>query len=371
MPFSELYDKQFISAITLGAAASSNGSQTQQTGSSLPKAAADALVSIVIDDDLSAPSMFTLELNNSGIGSDVPFPWSDDTKTFVPGQKLSISLGYAGQDAALNIIHGEITSIEPLFRSLPSSMIVRGHDLRHRLLRGRKTATHTNATDSDIALDIAKKAGIPASAEDSSIAHEYVLQRNQTDLAFLQDRGRRIGYELFMINDTLNFCPRPIDKKKALTLALGQDILEFAPRLTTMRQTSEVVVQGWDPKKKEAIIGSAGVGKEAATMDGTTSGPKATNGIFDAASLTVVDHPVATKAEADKIALGLYNKMALTYVIGDGLCYGRPDLMAGSLVEITGVGEKFSGLYYVTSAKHSWTTARGYRTRFTVQRNAT
>ena len=42
------------------------------------------------------------------------------------------------------------------------------------------------------------------------------------------------------------------------------------------------------------------------------------------------------------------------YVEGYGTCIGDPELRAGTLVEIEGLGKRFSGSYYVTSTEHSY-----------------
>ena len=80
---------------------------------------------------------------------------------------------------------------------------------------------------------------------------------------------------------------------------------------------------------------------------------------------------VLNQAEADQLASGWFGELALRYVEGQGVCIGRTDLRAGSLVEIEGLGERFSGTYYVTSTEHSYRPNVGYRTAFTVSRNAT
>lgn len=328
--------------------------------------ALDYMRAITVQEDLAAPSMFTLEiLNWDDTLSSVT--WSDD-KLFAPGNEVDISLGYL--DRIEPVLTGEITSLEPAFQKGSSTLIVRGYDPRHRLLRGRKTRSFTDSKDSQIVGKIAGEASLQVKAEDTKVTVPYVLQRNQTDLAFIQERARRIGYELYVAKKTLQFQPRQINKTADMTLTYGSDILEMYPRLTTMSQVGEVVVQGWDVKKKEAIVGTATVGDEAATMNGTTSGPKTTNTAFGKSTFAYVDRPVFSKAEADQIALSQFNKAALAYIDGDGLCYGRPDLKAGTVITIEGLGEKFSGLYYITSVKHLWRTGRGYRTRFTYQRNA-
>ncbi len=84
-----------------------------------------------------------------------------------------------------------------------------------------------------------------------------------------------------------------------------------------------------------------------------------------------VDHPVFSQAEADQMATGRLNEMALTYISGEGMSIGRTDLRTGAVIALEGLGERFSGRYYVIAATHTYVPNRGYRTAFTVRRNAT
>ena len=105
-------------------------------------------------------------------------------------------------------------------------------------------------------------------------------------------------------------------------------------------------------------------------MSGRATGPKVANRAFGKASVASVSQPVQSKAEADQIALGQYNELALTYIQGNLMCLGRPQLHAGAVVDIAGAGKTFSGAYYVTSVAHTLTPDDGYQTSLTVQRNA-
>ena len=87
---------------------------------------------ITVHDDLTAASMFTLELYNWD-DDELKFTWSDDT-TFAPGNEIQVWLGYL--DNVVKILVGEVTSMEPNFGKRAPTLIVRGYDHRHRLLRG-------------------------------------------------------------------------------------------------------------------------------------------------------------------------------------------------------------------------------------------
>lgn len=337
-------------------------------GADVPKQAAADVVSVVVCQDVSAPGMFELRLINRDMNK-LKVTWSDDP-LFAEGSEVEILMGYVGKLAS--VLVGEITGLEPEFHAGEVPMLtVRGHDRRHRLLRGRKTRSFTQIKDSDIAVQVAQEAGLSAEATDTSVTLEYVLQHNQTDWEFLETRARRLGYEVVVEGKTLKFQPHKNDGSEVLTLSRDQDLIEFRPRLSTIGMVGEVVVQGWNPKDKEAITGKASAGDEGTTMGGGKSGPKAADGAFKAAVGTIVDRPVFSQAEADQIALGRLREMALAYVTGEGVVVGRTDLKAGTVIKIEGFGKRFSGLYYLASTRHIYTPARGYRTEIGIRRNAT
>jgi phage protein D len=225
--------------------------------------------------------------------------------------------------------------------------------------------------DSDIARQIASAAGLIAQVEDTKVTLEYVLQHNQTDLEFLQSRAQRIGYEVFVEHKKLHFRSPNTSQAKVLTLQQGGSLLRFAPRLSTMDQVGQVEVRGWDIKQKKAVVGKASTGQESSKMGGATNAAAQVNRAFGKASSPRVTLPTASQAEADQMALGQFRDMGLVYISGEGQCRGNPDLRAGIVIEILGIGKRFSGLYYVSSATHTYETDQGYRTDFTVRRNAT
>lgn len=344
------------------------GFRVRINGAELPVQAQADLFEVAVYEDVQAPGMFALRLINEDRTQSL-CTWADDDLT-AEGNEVEIWMGYSDHLEPLMV--GEITGLEPEFSAIGvSTLTVRGYDRRHRLLRGRKTHSFVQMKDSEIASQIAGDAGLTARVEDTQVTLEYVLQHNQSDLEFLWDRARRIGYEVVVEDKTLYFRLRPTASAEVLTLTLQGDLLEFSPRLTTMGQVGQVTVRGWSAKDKDTVVGRAATGDETTTMDGSTSGPSIADQAFGVAHAGSVDRPVLSQAEADLVALGRFNELALAYVSGEGLCIGRTDLRAGTVIRIEGLGRRFSGLYYVTATRHAYTPETGYRTAITVKRNAT
>ena len=336
-------------------------------GQALPNQAAADLIHISVLDDVDAPSMFAVTIVAWDTTQMKP-KWIDDA-LFREGNPLEIAFGY--RDTTSTLLSGEITGLEPEFpESRPPTLTVRGYDRRHRLMRSRKTRSFTNSKDSDIASQVASDAGLRPKVEDSGVMLPYVLQHNQTDLEFLAMRARRINFEVVVQDRDLLFRPRNISAAAELTLRREIELLEFRPRLSTLGQVPQLEVRGWDPAQKKEIVGKASAGDEPKLMAGSNSGPAATKRAFDTLASARVNAPVQSQDEADAMAKRGFAEMALGYIRAEGVCIGEPRLRAGIVVKIEGIGERFSGPYYVTSVEHSYGPKKGYRTSFSARRNA-
>jgi uncharacterized protein len=328
-----------------------------------PGDAAKSIIEVMVLQDVSAPAMFAVRLTN-GDKSQGNVTWSDEDM-FELGKKVEILMGPEGKRRT--VIFGEVTGLEPDFRGgQPMTVTVRGYDLSHRLMRGRNTRTWVSTKDSEIANELAKKVGLEPRVGETEDTLEYVMQHNQTDLEFLQARAGRLGYKVMVEGKDLKF-RRYWDDTSTVLLLNKSDLKEFYPRLSTIGLAGKVVVQGWSAKDKEVITGEASA--DAVKTMGDKSGLAVADKAFKAAQDVLVDQPVQSQAEARRIALGRLSEMALTYITGHGVATLKPALKAGAVVNIDGCGTRFSGLYYLTTVRHTC-SSNGYHTAFTVQRNA-
>lgn len=324
------------------------------------------VIDVAVTDDIAHAGMFTMTLNIWDSETQ-EFKWIDET-LFAEGKEVEIKIGYADQ---LNkLITGDITALEPEYHEndVPT-LKVRGYDKLHLSFRGRKSRSFLKMRDSDIARQIAGELGLRASADQTSEKHEYVFQNNQTDIEFLLQRARRIRYEVFVKDKTLYFRKAKNNGGKLVTLAYGDTLKSFYPRLSTMGQVDEVIVQAWDPISKKTIQGKAGSGDVISKMNGSKLGMDISKKVFGKRQTFVVDKPLFSNGEALQIAKGKVNDVAVEFVKGEGSSIGNPGIRAGEVIELTRLGERFSGLYYVVSSTHT-VNLNGYTTKFSVERTA-
>jgi uncharacterized protein len=320
---------------------------------------------ITVDDQIDLPSMFTLEL-------EVPEETKsqagllNNKKLFAIGNDIDIKLGYGNN--LEQVISSEVTFMELEYRadSLPR-MTVRGYDRRHRLQRGHKIRTFLNKKDSDIAKQIANEAGISITVTDSEVTHDYMVQANQTDFAFLQELARRINYELVMRDKSLLFRPVNFDDEPIMSLSMDKQLTRFAAQFSVTSQITQATVQGWNIAEKKIFSATC---SKLGSKQGALIGPQLVAKEFGEAARLFSDEPVANLQEAKKRADGEFAASALSLVRGEGECPGENKLKAGVVVEIQGVDSRARGHYYVTAVTHNY-SLNGYTTHFTAWRNAT
>ncbi|OUL32916.1 VgrG-related protein [Nostoc sp. 106C] len=334
------------------------------------------LLQITIEESLHLPAMFTLVVHNSYIPTVDRAeykPWRHE-KLFEIGKK--VRLGFVSsttQDADFDdrledlLIEGEITAMEVHFNEKSEAhMIIRGYDISHRLHRGRYNRSFLNKTDSDIVKQIASEVGIKIGKIDpSGEVHEYVFQENQSNMEFLRERAARIGFELFIQNDKLYF--RKPESQESIQLKWLVDISKFSTRVTSAEQVSAVEVRGWDYTQKKAIASTANaetVITDTGNKKGSSSSTKFSN--LKPPKMTVVDQPIASTTQAQKMAQALCDELGGEFVYADAKAVGNPKVRPGKVITLTGMGDRYSGKYYVTETRHFY-TQRIYTTEFSIR----
>lgn len=325
-------------------------------GSPISTDAVGDLLEVTVDHHLHLPSMFTIRMLSHDM------KWLDD-ETFREGKKIEIS---HGEQPAEKLLLGKVAVLEPDLNEALPVLVVRGYDLSHGLYRGRKRRSFLNVTDSDLARRLATEASLqPGTIDSTSEVHEYVFQNNQTNAEFLLERANRLGFELWVEDDKLNF-RKPSPGGEPVSAAWGTNLRSFRPRLSTAEQVNEVEVRGWDPKQKREVVGRASKGNGSPQIGIAQAGADVAKNAWGEAKYAVVDKFVRSPAEADKVAQAMLDKLASSFVEAEGACDGNPKLKAGTQIKIEGVGNRFNGTYYVTQAIHHWTKDAGLKSHFTI-----
>ena len=371
-------------------------------GAGLPRDVLRDVIELTYHDSIKEIDGFEMTVNNwdattgafKYVGAETTQSLRGDTaesrrqRLFEPSNKtVTVTMGYAGDLRVM--LTGSVTTMEPRFPPTGApTLTVRGLNLLHQLRRKQYSHAWTDRRDSDIAkeLEAMRDGGqrrFPLPIEIDPHAREkepkipHVVQRNQYDIDFLFSRARQRGYVVFIqerdrlvrgSQRRLYFGPShgrvPGLRDVTFELAWGRSLVEFHPTLTTANQVRSVQVKGWDRRTKQPI-------RETVTIDDPAFDRnrdlRDLLNRCDPREEVVVDEPVFTRAEARQRALAVLENRHHDLVKATGTTVGLPDLRAGKLLRITGIGARFSGTYFVTGTTHTIGSA-GYQTRFSARR---
>jgi len=315
------------------------------------------------------------------------FKYSDTTKLNV-GNRVHVLMGYSGK--LVSMMRGQINSLTPRFPQSGSPTITVSVLDGMQLLKERRPAEgeetkYTQKADWQIAEAIATRNGMTAEVTREGPVHDEVVQKNQDDAQFLMERAKRIDFDCYVHTNpkteqsVLRFV-KPTDTRAGARVRshafrwyptlMGRDpvpaLLSFEPTLTLSKQVSQVTVRGWDPAAKQAIVATATADDLPGSGEGT-SGPREAQRSLGNRQDVVVDAVVTSEDEARELAISLLRERAYEFITGNGQIIGLPDLRPGDNMDLDGLGQRFSGSYYVKKVEHTIGSS-GFGTRFEVRR---
>ncbi|WP_418959683.1 VgrG-related protein [Streptomyces tritici] len=337
-------------------------------GQPLPAPVAELIVSAYVDDSTQLPDLFVVRfrdphhqvLQKTGITIGTPM-------------KLFARAGDDPQRALL--VSGEVTAVEIDLDATGTFTVVRGLDHAHRFFRGRRVAGYRQMTASDIAVQVAKRAGLPIGSVDSTTTvHEHLAQPGITDWEFLHRLADLAGAEVAVVDGKFVFrtpaeahtAPSTSTRPQAspYVLEFGRNLLRCHAAVTAADQVQQVEVRGWDVQAKAAVVGRAPAGRSDRLQLGLTPGQAAD--AFGPAVFLATDTPYGTQAEADQAAKALAADLAASFAELDAVAMGIPQLRAGTAVTLANVGAPFEGKYTVSASRHVFDPDTGYQTWITV-----
>lgn len=359
-------------------------------GSALTQDVVRDIVQVTYKDNIDDIDSFDIEINNwDAVKRTFKYV---DTDLFDPGKRVELSMGYYGKDRQRLMIRGDITSLRPSFQAEGQPRLtISGLNLLHHLRNKQESKTYVGIKDSQIARQIGARLHLDVVtdplAENDEEVNSYLIQNNQYDIVFLMGRARRLGYDLFVIENakakkaSIYFGPSQNVQKVTYQLAyglgphvngvgsgpVGPSLIQFQPNLTTANQVNEVTVRGWDAKNKKELKYTA-KRSELKTKDAGLLGRQdAADQSFGQREEIVADRPVNSQQEAKTLATQTLENIAKDMIKGNGSTLGLPDLRAGRAVYLDGLGRRFSGRYFVTATTHACGEG-GYTTSFECRR---
>jgi uncharacterized protein len=284
------------------------------------------------------------------------------------GRKLEVSMGPTG--SARMVFRGHLSALEAVYaEAAEPEVVLFAEDRLMDLRMTRRMKTYENASDADVAREIAAEHGLTPHVDSPGPTYDVLQQWNQSDLAFLRDRAERIQAEVWVDDETLHFQSRGTRTATDITLVAGNQLLEVAVRADLAHQRTAVRVSGYDAPARAHIEEEADEAAVRGEASGGLTGPQVLARAFgERVSHRVRDVPL-TGDEAREWARAEMLRRARGFVTAVGTTSGTPEMVVGSRLTFQRVGAPFNGGdYYVTRVLHTYDRTDGFRTRFEAER---
>lgn len=319
-------------------------------GKSLKQPERDGLQSLVVEDHMDMANLATIRIG----GAEEQPDWG-----FQIGDEVEVKMGSGGEA----IFKGEVTAMEPGFQvEGTSSITLRCLDKSHRLGRGRETNFWNDKKDSDVAQEVGAKCGLSVDADDTGEVMPYILQRNESNLAFLKRLAARNNFVLRVEGDKLLFKKASFEGS-AEKIKMGESLRSMRMSFNTTDMVQKVVVRGWDINKKCEIVGQCSADEVTKIGGGEIGASMA--GKFGESTAYITDVPVSTQAMADAVAKSEMERLARQFCHGSCSISGKDTVRAGGMIEFEGLPSGNNGKFAVMATRHIISNRSGYTTEIT------
>ncbi len=341
-------------------------------GEQISKELYEQLDSLEVELDDQLTSQFRLRFNLVQEDSDwLPL----DNERFMVWKKVVISAGF---DEIEPLISGFITHVRPYFDPDPTQcwLEIWGMDASVLMDREDKLKAWPDKKDSDIATEIFRDDyKLKLEIEDTKVIHDKavstIIQR-ETDIQFLKRLALRNGYECFVEGETGYFRPPQIDEEPQPVLAchFGDDtnVNSFSLEVNALAPTNVKMFQV-DRSNKE-VLEVAVESSNQPVLGSITANDLLARGMNPGQHYIAMNAATGTP-EMTALCEGVFHQ-AEWFVRGEGEIDANKYshiLKARRTVTIKGIGEFYSGVYYVTHVTHIF-TQDSYTQQFRVKRNA-
>jgi phage protein D len=317
---------------------------------------------LTYDNNFDTADMFTFRLNNA----DLRFT---DLALFDVGKNVEIYMGYVGDLHPMML--GEITAVNPSFpQSGAPTITITGYDKSHRMRHNNEAREFKYINDSLIAAQIAAE-NLLIPVVDPALMPRECLYQNGSDWAFLTELANRNFFQVYVRWDKLYFrFPRP--QTEMVVLEWGKNLSDFSPRLSTSGQFGIQVIRGYDHELAQNIVAVLPAISLGSDLDNIIErlGSSFIDQLVRLGKNVVRNKNVDNYLDATALARSILMEILQGLFEGSGSTIGNPRLRAGDMVEIRGIGKRFSGKYTLSKVTHTIST-NGYITQFEVSQKYT
>lgn len=212
----------------------------------------------------------------------------------------------------------------------------------------RKNAYYTDTTDSSILSTLIGNYGLTADVTSTTTQLKEVVQYYASDWDFMVARADVNGMIVIVNNGTVSVKSPDDITTEVVSLTYGVDILEFDGEIDAENQFKSIKSSAWDMKGQSLSSETQTPSNfEAGNLSTSTLASVLDLDSFDLQSGAFLETGSLTNWAKAKAVKSTYSKM-----LGTVKFQGSALVVPGILVQLNGVGARFSGKGFVSGTKH-------------------
>lgn len=305
------------------------------------------LQSVTITHELNRISYAEINLIDGTLDS-ADFPISESAD-LIPGNTIEITAGY-GSDAEISIFKGVIVKQAiSINNGTVCTLIITCKHKAVTMCYNKTEAQFTNKTDSAIITNITGNYGLKATIDNTTPVPEVMFQKLATDWDFILSRADFNGFVISLFDDEIIIGKPSVDTSAVLRIAYGESMLSFNAELSAEKQPTSLQVSSWDIKQQSLLVSSAD--EPVLNAQGNLSA-KTLSGTLNQKELKLTSNTPLTKEDLTVWGNAGLLRIRLAALRGSVSFMGNAAVKPNTIIELSGVGDRFNGNAYVTRVNH-------------------
>ena len=266
----------------------------------------------------------------------------------MPGKQIEVHSGYHRNEEI--IFKGIIVSQNiKLYQHKPSVLkLVCKHEAV-KMTIGRKTAYFYEVADNEIIDRVIRPYGFSSDLESTIVTHPEMVQYYSTDWDFIVTRAEANGKFVYTEDDKIAVRSPNFDEATVLSLLHGATMLSAEAEMDARTQYKGVQALAWQPAQQDmAAI-------DARDPSVVSPGNLNTRDLADTINLDSfnIRHAGSLKdVELQEWANAQWLRSQLSRIRGRVCIQGVHVVNPGNMIELDGLGDRFSGNAFVTAVRH-------------------
>ena len=286
------------------------------------------------------------------------FPVSDDDSDIElqPGKSIDISVGYGSSKdkifTGIIVKHGLSINAHS-----GSEIVIECKELAVQMTLGRKNENFVKSDGGTGVKDqttlnsiIGNYSKLSADVEATTAELSSLVQYNMSDWDFLISRAEANGMLVCVLDNKVSVKAPDLSEKAIFTAEYGKNIFECRANVDATNQLAKVSSVAWD-------LNSLKVTKEPVSSTTDSSARGTINGdmskVMGLKEFRLQSQTPLPSASLKDWASGQLTKAKLSELRGFIKIQGRHDAEIGKMIELKGVGKRFSGNVFVSGVEHT------------------